>query len=682
MKKEYSFLKIFTERLQKSHLQNGKSSNSDIRILHYLTSKMISESVSNPESNPISNTVSNTDSKDSIIIDYEYDRLLSEAGRAILKDRYFQEGEESPQEVFARCCSIFGSNKEHAQRLYDYVSKTWFMFASPILSNAGGKGLPISCFLNSCEDSREGLGKNYYENIFLSSFGGGIGCDFSSIRSMGSPIGSDTGSKQSTSTGLIPFLKCIDSQTMAYQQGHTRRGATAIYLDISHPEIEEFVTLRDHRGTDIHRKCLSEGFHHAVNIPDAFMEAVIKDLDWDLIDPHTNTKTKTVNARELWMKILTKRVETGEPYLHFIDTSNLNLHPALKERGLKIRSSNLCNEIYLPTEPDRTAVCCLSSVNLEFYDEWKDVPTFIPDLLEMLDNVLEYFILCAPDPLYKAVLSAKRERSVGLGAMGFTLYLQKKGIPFESNQALDINESIFKDIRNKADLVSYKLGEERGAFPDFYPDSGKEFWSLPKSDIKKPERFAHKLAIAPNANISVICGSTSPSIEPFNSNIFKQTTLSGSFFIRNKELERVLLEEYDFKNKRDQLEEVWHSIALNQGSCYHLDFMSNYHKALFKTAFEIDQDWIIRHAAWRQKYICQGQSVNLFVSSDIERQKLHELHKKAWDMGLKGLYYCRSKPAISFGTLKQFDPKRPDIKTNILEPHKKQEIIECIGCEG
>jgi len=507
----------------------------------------------------------------SITLSLDRETLIGEAGIKTIKDRYQKDGELNCQQSLARAACAFADNQEMAKRLYDYSSKLWFMFASPLLSNGGTKaGLPISCFLNQVFDSISGIVSNHSENAYLSVFGGGIGTDWSLVRSEGTNI-----SRGGETPGIIPFITVVNAQVNAFQQGSTRRGSAAIYLDISHPEIEEFIEVRDHLNGDPRRRCLNDGFHHGVNITDAFMELLKEDGDWQLIDPHTKEVKNVVKARSLWQSILKRRSESGEPFIHFSDTSNRALHPKLKELGLRINGSNLCNEIYLPTSPERTAVCCLSSINLEKWDEIEDKELFIEDLLRMLDNALTVFIENAPKEMYRAVLSATRERSVGLGTMGFHSYLQSKGVPFESNQAEQLNHSIFKHIKDACDKANKKLGTERGSPPDLEGTG---------------ERFAHTRAIAPNATSSIICGNTSPSTEPYESNIYTQATLSGTLINKNKYLKKCL-SSYGADNKG-----VWQSIILNKGSVQHLDFLSLKDKGVFKTAREIDQSWVIKHA--------------------------------------------------------------------------------------
>ena len=584
-------------------------------------------------------------------MDYSKDTNLSEAGLRILKDRYLTDKEQSPQEAFYRVAKVFSDDSEMAERIYGYVSNLWFMFSTPILTNGGTKkGMPISCFLNYVPDSREGLTNHYTENAFLASVGGGIGGYWGHIRSDGT--GTSGGSQ---SSGSIPFMHVVDSEMLAFSQGKTRRGSYATYQDISHPEIEEFLELRKPSGGDIHRKCLN--LHHGVNISDKFMSIINQctinpsaNDDWELIDPHTDKVIRTVSAKRLWQKILETRVATGEPYLSFIDTIQKSLPLSQKKLGLKVHHSNLCSEITLPTSEERTAVCCLSSLNLEKYDEWKDDPKFIPDVVRFLDNVLEYFINNSPDSLSRAKYSAMRERSIGLGAMGFHSYLQSKSVPFASAIAKGINLKIFKQIKEEALATSKILAEERGEAPDM------EGTGL---------RFAHMLAIAPNASSSIICGSTSPSIEPLRANAYTQKTMSGTHFMRNKFLEKLL------KEKEINTDETWKSIIANRGSVRHLEQLNDWEKDVFATAIEIDQRWIIELAADRQKQICQSQSLNIFVPSDVNIKDLHLLHLSAWQKGIKTLYYCRSE-AI----------KRAEIiSTKIERIVRPDGDSDCLACE-
>jgi len=587
-------------------------------------------------------------------IDFSKDSLLDDFALATLKDRYMVGDETSPQEAFARAAIAFADDEAHAQRLYDYVSKLWFMFATPVLSNGGTKrGLPISCFLNYVDDSREGITDHFTENAFLSSFGGGIGGSWSDVRASGSKT-----SKGSESTGVIPFMKVVDAEMLAFSQGVTRRGSYASYIHMSHPEIEEFLDVRKPTGGDTNRKCTN--IHHAVVIPDAFMELIhsaskYPDFDdsWDLTDPHSLEVKKTVSARALWVKILQNRMETGEPYLMFEDAVNKDLPDFQKKKGMKVHHSNLCSEITLATNEERTAVCCLSSVNLEYYDEWKKVPAFIPDLVRMLDNVLEYFINNAPDQLEKAKFSAQRERSIGLGAMGFHAYLQKNGIPFDNPMATGANSEMFQHIKTQAENTTRQLAVERGACPD---------------DDSCSVRNAHLLAIAPNASSSIICGNTSPSIEPYRANAYTQKTKSGSNLVKNKFLDRLLMSKIGHAEVYDS---TWKSIVANRGSVQHLDVLDEWEKDVFKTAVEINQAWIVEHASTRQEYICQSQSVNLFFPPDVNKGDLHNVHMLAWAKNLKTLYYLRSE-AIS----------RAD---NVSNQAKREIIFEqsdCLSCEG
>ena len=556
-------------------------------------------------------------------LNYKRDKYLSEFSIKTLEDRYLVGDEKSPQDAFARAAIAFSDNEEHAQRLYDYASKLWFMFSTPVLSNGGTKrGLPISCFLNYVDDSREGITDHYTENAFLSSVGGGVGGCWSGVRSVGSKT-----SNGSESTGVIPFMKVVDAEMLAFSQGVTRRGSYAAYLDIYHPEIEEFLDVRKPTGGDINRK--SVNLHHGVVISDEFMTIIenatkIEGFDdsWDLIDPHSGKVTKTVSAKTLWVKLIQNRVETGEPYIMFGDTVDEATPEFQKKLGLKVHQSNLCSEITLPTDKDRTAVCCLSSVNLEEFDEWKHNDEFIPDLIRMLDNVLEYFINYAPEQLSRAKFSASQERSLGLGAMGFHAYLQRHNVPFESAMAAGRNRMMFSRIKSEAERATRQLAEERGACPD-----GKDYGV----------RNAHLLAIAPNASSSIICGNTSPSIEPYRANAFTQKTKTGSSLLKNEYLENVL------QDLDQDTDEVWKSIVTNNGSVQHLDFLDDWTKDVFKTAVEIDQRWVIEFAADRQEHICQSQSLNVFFPADVSKQELHAVHMMAWKRGVKTLYYLRSE---------------------------------------
>ena len=583
-----------------------------------------------------------------IDIEYSRDEYLTESGKTILKDRYLLPTEASPQDAFARAAKTFADDQAHAQRLYDYASKLWFMFSTPVLSNGGTtRGLPISCFLNYVDDSREGLADHYTENIWLSSMGGGIGGYWGDVRSQG--MATSIGNK---TTGVIPFMHVVDSQMTAFHQGATRRGSYASYMDVSHPEIVEFVEMRKPTGGDIHRKNLN--LHHGINVSDKFMQAVVDGEPWDLIDPHTKQTINTIDARTLWIKILETRIATGEPYISFIDTVNESLPETQKKLGLKFNHSNLCSEITLPTAKDRTAVCCLSSVNLEYFDEWKDNPQFIEDLVRMLDNVLDHFIEKAPDYMWRAVNSARCERAIGLGAMGLHSYFQKRAISMDSPMSKSINEYIFKHIHNEAQAANQKLGAERGSPADM------EGTGL---------RHSHVIAIAPNASSSVICGGTSPSIEPLRANAFSQKTLSGTFLMKNKFLERTLIR-YDRNNK-----EVWKSIVTNGGSVQHLSFLSDADKEVFKTAIEMNQKWLVDLAADRQKYICQSQSLNLFLPPDVDTKTLHGLHLRAWKSKVKTLYYMRSQ------ALKKVENLSSKIERTIRQDFNTDETA-CAACEA
>ncbi|MFN7038870.1 MAG: ribonucleoside-diphosphate reductase subunit alpha [Alphaproteobacteria bacterium] len=554
-------------------------------------------------------------------INQEADKNLTDFGKAVLKDRYLLDG-ETYQTLFARVASYYGDDAEHSQRIYNYISKMWFMPATPILSNGGtSRGLPISCFLNETEDSLHGIVDVWNENVWLAARGGGIGTYWGNLRSIGEKV---RGNGQTS--GVIPFICVQDSQTLAVSQGNLRRGSAAVYYPVWGPEIEEFIDIRRATGGDPNRKALN--IHHGVVISDAFMNAVDKDLDWDLISPKDQHIVSTVKARDLWIRLLTARIETGEPYLLFIDNVNKATPEHHRKLGLTVKTSNLCNEITLPTGfdhlgKDRTAVCCLSSLNLEHFEEWKDDPVFIKDVMRFLDNVLQDFIDNAPGTMDKAKYSAMRERSIGMGVMGLHSFLQSKDVPMESVMAKVWNNKIFEHIRTQADIASKELAEERGACPD-------------AEEVGVMERFSNKIAIAPTASISVIAGNSSPGIEPYAANSFTQKTLTGSFNVRNKHLIK-LLEEKGLNN-----EQIWSSISTNEGSVQHLTFLTDHEKDVFKTAQEINQGWIIELAADRAKYICQGQSLNIFLPGNVNKKILHQLHFDAWKKGVKGMYYLRS----------------------------------------
>jgi ribonucleoside-diphosphate reductase alpha chain len=556
-----------------------------------------------------------------VVTDSSRDANLTEFGKKTLEDRYLLPG-ESYQDMFARVSKAFADDQAHAQRLYDYMSKLWFMPATPVLSNGGAdRGLPISCFLNQVGDSLDDIVGTWTENVWLASNGGGIGTYWGNVRSIGEKVG-----QNGQTSGIIPFIRVMDSLTLAISQGSLRRGSAACYLDIHHPEIEEFLEIRKASG-DFNRKSLN--LHHGLNITDAFMEAVRNDEEFGLISPKTNEVLKTVNARKLWQKILELRMQTGEPYLLFTDTVNNAMPAHQRKLGLKVTQSNLCSEITLPTGvdhrgEDRTAVCCLSSVNAEKYLEWSKDENFLEDIFRFLDNVLEDFIERAPSEMERAVYSAKRERSVGLGVMGFHSFLQKMNVSMESAMAKVWNEKIFKDVRKGADAASVKLAKERGPCED-------------ARDAGMMARFSHKMAVAPTASISIICGGTSAGIEPIPANVYTHKTLSGSFTVKNPQLEALL------ESKGLNTPETWASILEHEGSVQHLEELDEHERAVFKTAFELDQRWIVELAADRTPYICQSQSLNLFLPGDIAKWDLHMLHWTAWEKGLKSLYYCRSK---------------------------------------
>ncbi|QDO99766.1 ribonucleoside-diphosphate reductase subunit alpha [Ferrovibrio terrae] len=556
-----------------------------------------------------------------IDVDRSRDRLLTDFGKATLDDRYLLPG-ESYQDLFARVAGHYADDTAHAQRMYSYISKLWFMPATPVLSNGGtNRGLPISCFLNEANDSLDGILGLWNENVWLAARGGGIGSYWGNLRSIGEKVG-----QNGKTSGIIPFIRVMDSLTLAISQGSLRRGSAACYLPVDHPEIEEFIEIRRPTGGDPNRKALN--LHNGILISDAFMRAVEADEQWALLSPHDQTVQRTVSARALWIRILTARIETGEPYLVYIDHVNRALPEHHKLAGLRVKTSNLCSEITLPTGIDhhgqqRTAVCCLSSLNLEYFHEWKEHPLFIEDCLRFLDNVLSDFIANAPDSMSKARYAAERERSIGLGVMGFHSFLQANGVPWESVMAKVWNRTIFKHVKEQSDTASRKLAEERGA-------------CLDAAEYGIMERFSHKIAIAPTASISIIAGGASPGIEPNVANAFTHKTLSGSFSVRNRYLEKTL-EQYE-KNDVD----TWSSITTNGGSVQHLDFLSDDEKAVFKTAFEIDQRWLIDLAADRTPYICQAQSLNIFLPANVHKRDLHQIHFQAWKKGVKSLYYCRS----------------------------------------
>jgi ribonucleoside-diphosphate reductase alpha chain len=591
-----------------------------------------------------------------IKIDLTRDNLFDELGLKRLKESYMREDETSPQERFAYVSKSFGTNEEHSQRLYEYSSKHWLSYSTPILSFGRSKrGLPISCFLPYLHDSAEGLVDCLAEVNWLSMLGGGVG------------IGIGIRSADDKSVGVMPHLRTYDASSLAYRQGRTRRGSYAAYLDISHPDILIFLEMRKPTG-DQNMRCLN--LHHGINITDDFMHIIEQcmldpefDDTWDLKDPHNGEVRDTIPARELWQRILEMRMQTGEPYLHFIDTSNRMMPEFQKKLGLSIKQSNLCSEIILPTDKDRTAVCCLSSVNLEYYDDWKDDELFLRDIAEMLDNVLQYFIDNSPEHIVRARYSASRERSIGIGALGFHAYLQRHNIPWESAQAVGRNKQIFKTIKEKLDVANVRLGTERGEAPDAAGTG---------------QRFSHLMAIAPNASSSIIMGNTSPSIEPYRANAYRQDTLSGAFLNKNKYLDKIIQKhaESHFAGWSD---EVWSSIIANDGSVQHLDWMSDWDKDVFKTGMEIDQRWVVQHAADRQEYIDQAQSLNVFFRPDVNIKYLHAVHFQAWKQGLKTMYYCRSEK------LAKADKVSKRIERHVIEEIDMKQLASeevCLACEG
>ena len=595
-----------------------------------------------------------------IKIDRSKDEKLTNFGKATLSDRYLGPN-ESYQDLFARVASTYADNNLHAQRLYNYISNLWFMPATPVLSNGGTKrGLPISCFLNEASDSLSGILDLWSENVWLAAKGGGIGSYWGNLRSIGEKIG-----RVGKTSGIIPFIKVMDSLTMAISQGSLRRGSAACYLTIDHPEIEEFIEMRRPTGGDPNRKSLN--LHHGVLVTDAFMRAVETDEQWALKSPTDASIQSTISARNLWIRLLTARIETGEPYIIFIDTVNRLIPQHHKLAGLNVKTSNLCSEITLPTGidkegKDRTAVCCLSSLNLEKYDEWKDDKNFINDIMRFLDNVLTDFIDRAPEQFKDAKYSAMRERSVGLGVMGLHSYFQKNMIPLESVMSKVWNKKIFKNIQEKADQASKDLADERGACPD-------------AAEYNFKERFSNKTAIAPTASISIICGGASPGVEPVAANSYTHKTLSGSYNVRNRYLEKVL----EKHGKND--DETWSSITTNQGSISHLDFLTDLEKKVFKTAFELNQNWIVELGADRTPYVSQAQSINLFLPADVHKKELHQIHFQAWKKGLKSLYYCRSKSIQRAENINS--GSSTDVTKNVYrkEVDTDPDYEECLSCQ-
>ena len=592
-----------------------------------------------------------------IEVDYTRDSLFDELGLKRLKESYMKDDEVSPQERFAYVSKAFGTNEIHAQRLYEYSSKHWLSYSTPILSFGRSKrGLPISCFLPYLDDSAEGLVDCLSEVNWLSMLGGGVG------------IGIGIRSTDDKSVGVMPHLRTYDASSLAYRQGRTRRGSYAAYLDISHPDILIFLEMRKPTG-DPNMRTLN--LHHGINITDDFMHLIEKcmldkdsDDTWELKDPHTGEVKDTISAKHLWQQILEIRMHTGEPYLHFIDTSNRMMPQFQKDLGLKIRQSNLCSEIILPTDKQRTAVCCLSSLNLEYYDEWKNDKLFLKDVAEMLDNVLQYFIDNAPDSISRAKFSAQRERSIGIGALGFHAYLQRNSIIWESAIATSANRKIFKHIREKLDEANYELGAERGEALDC---------------IGTGRRFSHVMAVAPNASSSILMGNTSPSVEPYRANAYRQDTLSGSHLNKNKWLDRLIT---DISNEKpaDWYNDVWSSIIANDGSVQHLDWMSEHDKEVFKTGMEIDQRWIVDHAAHRQEFIDQAQSINLFFRPDVNIKYLHAVHYQAWKQGLKTLYYCRSEKLAKADKVSKRIERQVIQELDLKALASTEEV--CLACEG
>jgi len=592
--------------------------------------------------------------KNEIVVDYSRDSLFDELGIKRLKESYMREDEVSPQERFAYVSNTFGSNKDHAQRLYDYSSRHWLSYSTPILSfGRSRRGLPISCFLPFLHDSAEGLVDCLAEVNWLSMLGGGVG------------IGIGIRSSDDKSVGVMPHLRTYDASSLAYRQGRTRRGSYATYLDISHPDILLFLEMRKPTG-DPNLRCLN--LHHGINIPDAFMKIIENSMldknfddSWELRDPHSNEVREVVSAKDLWQRILDIRMQTGEPYLHFIDASNRAMPQFQKDLGLSIKQSNLCSEIILATDRTRTAVCCLSSVNLEYFDEWKDHPTFLRDIAEMLDNVLQYFIDNAPTAVERARFSARRERSIGIGALGFHAYLQRNNTPFESAIAVGRNKQIFKHIREGLNNANLELGKIRGEAPDA---------------VGTGLRFSHLMAIAPNASSSIIMGNTSPSIEPYRANAYRQDTLSGSSLNKNKWLDKIIK---NIVKNDEEYQSIWSSIIANDGSVQHLDILDDWTKDVFKTSMEIDQRWLVNHAADRQEYIDQAQSLNLFFRPDVNIKYLHAVHFQAWKQGLKTLYYCRSEK------IGKADKVAKRIEREAIKELDMKALIEgdtCLACEG
>ncbi len=591
-------------------------------------------------------------------VDHSRDALLTDFGKDTLQDRYLLPG-ESYQDLFVRVASAYADDAAHAQRLYDYISRLWFMPATPVLSNGGtGRGLPISCYLNSVDDSLQAITEIWNENVWLASRGGGIGTYWGNVRGIGEPVGLN-----GKTSGIIPFVRVMDSLTLAISQGSLRRGSAAVYLDISHPEIEEFLEIRKPSG-DFNRKALN--LHHGVLVTDAFMEAVRDGSEWILRSPKDHSERGKVDARALFQKLVETRLATGEPYIIFADQVNRSMPKHHRDLGLKVSTSNLCSEITLPTGKDhlgndRTAVCCLSSLNLETWDEWKDEKGFIEDVMRFLDNVLSDYIARAPDEMARAKYSAERERSVGLGVMGFHSFLQARGLPFEGAMAKSWNLKMFKHISAQVNEASMMLAQERGPCPD-------------AADMGVMERFSCKMAVAPTASISIIAGGTSACIEPIPANIYTHKTLSGSWSIKNPYLEKLLIA------KSKNSDNVWNTILERGGSVQHLDFLTVEEKATFKTSFEIDQRWLIELAADRTPYIDQAQSLNLFIPADVDKWDLLMLHFRAWELGIKSLYYLRSKSVQRAGFAGGVEADNT-IDLREIELAATTDYDECLACQ-
>lgn len=608
---------------------------------------------------PVSDSKKVNPRRFTIVTDDARDARLTDFGKDTLDDRYLLPGEKY-QDLFARVADAYADDQEHAQRLYDYISKLWFMPATPVLSNGGtGRGLPISCYLNSVDDSLEGIVATWNENVWLASRGGGIGTYWGKVRGIGESVGLN-----GKTSGIIPFVRVMDSLTLAISQGSLRRGSAACYLDVSHPEIEEFLEIRKPSG-DFNRKALN--LHHGVLLTDEFMEAVRDGAEFHLRSPKDGSVRSTVDARSLFQKLVETRLATGEPYIVFNDTVNRMMPKHHRELGLKVSTSNLCSEITLPTGrdhlgKDRTAVCCLSSLNLETWDEWNGDKRFIEDVLRFLDNVLQDYIDRAPDEMARAKYSAARERSVGMGVMGFHSFLQLKGIAFESAMAKAWNLKMFKHIAAKADEASILLAQERGACPD-------------AAEMGVMQRFSCKMAIAPTASISIICGGTSACIEPIPANIYTHKTLSGSFVVENPYLKKLL------QTKSKDSTNVWNSILEQGGSVQHLDFLSPEEKAVFKTSFEIDQRWLLEFAADRTPYIDQAQSLNLYIPADVDKWDLMMLHFQAWEKGIKSLYYLRSKSVQRAGFAGGVEADNTAQAPKIELSAGQTDYEECLACQ-